>query len=428
MTRRTYLAIVLLFSIAFATEVLPALGQDVSSEEASRLILNVYLDGTGKALVTGYVENIEGLPFLNSSQYNYENETGQLYALTNALTRKDGDIWTLNFESSGYYEDYRVTFYLPSDFLVKNISSSQGLEHLLSASNDSLALDFQGYDVLDPTASIEYQQPLEAGAPPNPRARILFQSSYLLPILLILIVGAASFFLWRYKSKSRRPQGSVQSVADMETSRPEKLKTTGGNSSEAIETALPSGVSPKGEEILKERAAEAEVPGVPEESTVPQEQASPQKGDISSEPQEPEEPDYMEEEEARAREDEKAKEEESAGEEARIDEDIGADVAAGVDADIQLQSAPSERIEISSEMAAVMETLTPRERAILQALIDRGGRSTQADLRYETRTPKSSLTGIIYSLERRKLVTKKEWGRTNVIELSEWFLSKKERS
>jgi uncharacterized membrane protein len=73
-----------------------------------------------------------------------------------------------------------------------------------------------------------------------------------------------------------------------------------------------------------------------------------------------------------------------------------------------------------------METLTPRERAVLQALIDRGGRSTQADLRYETRTPKSSLTGIIYSLERRKLITKKEWGRTNVIELSDWFLSKKE--
>jgi uncharacterized membrane protein len=89
-------------------------------------------------------------------------------------------------------------------------------------------------------------------------------------------------------------------------------------------------------------------------------------------------------------------------------------------------SSVQSKIEVSSEMAAVMETLTPRERAVLQALIDRGGRSTQADLRYETRTPKSSLTGIIYSLERRKLITKKEWGRTNVIELSDWFLSKKE--
>jgi uncharacterized membrane protein len=79
-------------------------------------------------------------------------------------------------------------------------------------------------------------------------------------------------------------------------------------------------------------------------------------------------------------------------------------------------------------MAAVMETLTSRERAVLSALIDHQGRMTQADIRYETKIPKSSLTGILLSLEHRRLVMKKEWGRTNIIELSEWFLSKKERS
>ena len=85
-------------------------------------------------------------------------------------------------------------------------------------------------------------------------------------------------------------------------------------------------------------------------------------------------------------------------------------------------------ILISSEMEAVMQTLTARERAVMSTLIDHGGRMTQADIRYETGTPKSSLTGILISLERRKLVSKKEWGRTNIIELSDWFLSKKERS
>lgn len=85
-------------------------------------------------------------------------------------------------------------------------------------------------------------------------------------------------------------------------------------------------------------------------------------------------------------------------------------------------------IVISSEMEAVMQTLTAREQAVMTALIDHGGRMTQAEIRYETCTPKSSLTGILISLERRKLVTKKEWGRTNIIELSQWFLSKKERS
>jgi hypothetical protein len=83
-------------------------------------------------------------------------------------------------------------------------------------------------------------------------------------------------------------------------------------------------------------------------------------------------------------------------------------------------------IEITSEMAAVMETLTSRERAVLMALIEHSGKMNQADIRYETSIPKSSLTGILLSLERRKLITKKEKGRTNFIELSEWFLSKKD--
>jgi uncharacterized membrane protein len=91
-------------------------------------------------------------------------------------------------------------------------------------------------------------------------------------------------------------------------------------------------------------------------------------------------------------------------------------------------SALKNKIEVSSEMEAVMQTLTAREHAVLAALIDHRGRMTQAEIRYETGTPKSSLTGILISLERRKLITKKEWGRTNIIELSEWFLSKKERS
>ena len=53
------------------------------------------------------------------------------------------------------------------------------------------------------------------------------------------------------------------------------------------------------------------------------------------------------------------------------------------------------------------------------------GEMTQADLRYETGIPKSSLTGILRNLERRNIINKKEWGRTNVIELSEWFLGGK---
>ncbi len=85
----------------------------------------------------------------------------------------------------------------------------------------------------------------------------------------------------------------------------------------------------------------------------------------------------------------------------------------------------SKTIEVSGEMKAVMETLTPRERAILETLIKHGGRMTQLEIRYETNSPKSSVAMILISLEKRKLITKKEWGRTNVVELSEWFLSRK---
>ncbi|MCD6202847.1 MAG: helix-turn-helix domain-containing protein, partial [Methanophagales archaeon] len=82
-------------------------------------------------------------------------------------------------------------------------------------------------------------------------------------------------------------------------------------------------------------------------------------------------------------------------------------------------------IEISSDMMRVMETLTERERGIVNALLKHNGEMTQADLRYETGIPKSSLTGILRNLERRNIINKKEWGRTNVIELSEWFLGGK---
>ena len=93
-----------------------------------------------------------------------------------------------------------------------------------------------------------------------------------------------------------------------------------------------------------------------------------------------------------------------------------------------LEEGPKKEIAVSSEMMAVMDALTPRERSIIEALIKRGGRMTQADIRFETNLPRSTLTTILVSLERRNLITKKEWGRTNVIELSERFLSGQERS
>jgi len=79
-------------------------------------------------------------------------------------------------------------------------------------------------------------------------------------------------------------------------------------------------------------------------------------------------------------------------------------------------------------MNAIMETSANNERTIVQALIATGGRMTQAELRHETEMAKSSLSGILLSLKNRKLINKIECGHTNVVELSERFLSITERS
>ena len=266
----------------------------------NQLILNVYVDETGKALVTGYVEDVNSLPFLKTAEYLYENDTNQLYALTNSLTWKYGDKWAINFTTNAdaYYTEYHTIFYLPGDAKLIEINLSPGLERFVTTSNESLVIDIQGYDVESPRTTIEYQQPL-AETETDGEEEGGFSPGYLL-LIIALLVFTLAFIIVLVKLKRR------------------------------------------------EDVRHAEEP-----------------------------------------------------------------------------QAKTGKMETTAEMARVMETLTDRERAIVNALIKHNGEMTQADLRYETEIPKSSLTGILRTLERRKIITKKEWGRTNVIELSEWFLSKK---
>jgi uncharacterized membrane protein len=98
----------------------------------------------------------------------------------------------------------------------------------------------------------------------------------------------------------------------------------------------------------------------------------------------------------------------------------------------ELISEPDENreagIKQTRAILAVMDTLTEKEQAIAKALLRRGGTMTQTEIRYETDISKSSLSGILTAMEKRKLITKQEKGRTNVIELSERFLNTQERS
>ena len=296
---------------------------------SKQLILNIYVDETGKALVTGYVEqeDVETFAFLETSESEciYENATNQLYALTNALTWKYGDRWVMNFTTNNCYAEYHTTFYLPGNVRLAKIECSHGLDYFVMSSNKSFVVDIQGYDVETPMTSIEYQQPLKetetGGADGGFWSGV--SSKYLIPIVgfsVLALVLALIIAIMKIKGvKDAKQNIDIDTNTDTDTG---SNTNTGTGSTE-----------------------HTEAPGT-------------EKGGIA----------------------------------------------------------------ITSEMARVMETLTDRERAVVNALIKHGGEMFQVDIRYETEIPKSSLTAILRSLEKRKLIKKKEWGRTNLIILSEWFL------
>lgn len=369
--------------LIFLAIIAPAIGQEFGSDAVGhKLDLDIYLYETGKALVTGYMDDPTGLTFLRPAiytteypqyapNYRYENDTRQLYAWTDGLTRKNGENWSLAFTSWGLYSQCRIAFHLPGDLMLGRINSSEGLNYLVSASNESLLVNAQAYRVRNPAITIEYQQPL--GAEPLQGASTSeisgdnsSQNILMIAAFISLLVAGSTF-------------------AFIAGRRKEKLLLR-----QAERTDLP----------VADRVPEASAPGAAAEPAQTVQTAASQ--------------DY---------------------------ESFEADplaVAAEDDAEDENGAWPVEvlpaaegqkkEIAVSSEMRAVMDALTHRERSIIEALIKHGGRMTQAEIRYETGLPRSSLTMVLISLERRGLITKREWGRTNVVEFSERFLSEQERS
>jgi len=317
------LLVLVLISVSGIVCVVRGLGIEDGNEAAAvvadegyfkQLILEIYVDESGKALVTGYIEPdaVASLSFLNNSEYIYDNDTKQLYALTDELTDKSGADWTLRFSSCAYYTDYHTVFYLPDVIRLGRINCSPTMQYFVTVSNCSFVIDVQGYDVESPMTEIEYQEQLEQPEQPGRGdTTINTNITIMQPLLLLIIVPIAVLtallvlYFYFYFTKKRSAIGGAE--------------------------------------------------------------------------------EYKADREGRK--------------------------GAG--------------IEISSDMMRIMETLTERERGIVNALLKHNGEMTQADLRYETGIPKSSLTGILRNLERRNIINKKEWGRTNVIELSKWFLGGK---
>jgi uncharacterized membrane protein len=302
------------------------------------------------------------------------------------------------------------------------INTSTGLGYLLSASNESLVADIQGYEVSNPAISIQYQQPLAAASGLSASIPLGFSSSnaniimLLIAALLVTALTLAIVMLRRRSEPLRNSSPTAEmniKVTQSEAAEPPTMKngtTETRNSSTDSREAL----SPQNQST-------ASIPQ-PEDDGVYLPEASRLEDHLEDRPGD------REPSSSQSREDQILSESEPD----RISPSNMHAASAGTDRSdgsvSKVEIPVKNGIVISSEMEAVMQTLTAREQAVMTTLIDHGGRMTQAEIRYETRTPKSSLTGILISLERRKLITKKEWGRTNVIELSVWFLSKKERS
>lgn len=338
-----------------------ALGQNDEDDSAvlNQLVLNVYIDEGGRALINGYIDDPGSLAFLNSSEYTHEEDSRQLYAITSALTSKIKDDWILAFESDGSYSECQIMFYLPANAKLKGIDCSTGLENLIYVADDrdSVIAEVQGHDITNPVIDIEYI--LQLSKAPGAESGITTGNATLtgddvrypykaiaLVMLLAMGSGILIFFL-RSRSISKMPAGYMDILHEPKASgaaRSDSYAPAGNANADPLEVVLNKDA--KGSLKISELISESET-----------------------------------------------------------DENQKAD------------------IKHTRAILAVMDTLTDKEQAIVKALLRRGGTMTQTEIRYETDISKSSLSGILTAMEKRKLITKQEKGRTNVIELSERFLN-----
>lgn len=300
------LPIFLLFLLALLA---PALAQVINEEQ---LLLNGYVDTSGDVMLTGYASpsSLSYMSFLDGTNYTFDNNTNQLHAITNVLTSKNQDTWSLNFTLDGYYSDYAVTFYLPPGSKVTRFDIHPQINYQFQVREDSLVVSLQGYRVESPYIIIDYKLPATASTDAGQSISII---NYALPASFIIVLAAgAGFAFYRHR----------------------RQKIT---------------VIPEGKENT-DREANSGTNGTKERKEIP----------------------------------------------------------------------------VSSGMQKVIDTLSEKEKEIIGLLLKNCGSVTQADIRYKTGIPRSSLTGIINALKRKNIIKKQEHGRTNIIQISEWFLSEKE--
>jgi hypothetical protein len=349
---------ILFIPIAFGT----ALSQDGPDDNSmlDQLVLNVYIDDGGRALINGYVDDPGSLAFLSSSEYTYEDDSRQLYAITSALTSKSRDNWTVSFESWGGYDEYRIMLYLPANAKLRRIDRSLGLDYLVYAANESVIAEVQGYSLKDPVVKIEYILPL--AKVPGAEADVVTGADVGYPYqaiaLFFLLAAGSGILIYLLRSRS----ASVTPAIRLETHENKLDPMASGRKQSHLTTQIKQNI-------------DADHPAKP------------------------------------------------------LNEDIEGSLRISKVSGVSgLDETRGAGIELTREISLVMDTLTDIEQSILRALLQRGGTMTQTEMRYELDISKSSLSGVLTSMEKRKIITKREQGRTNVIELSERFSNAQERS
>ncbi len=84
------------------------------------------------------------------------------------------------------------------------------------------------------------------------------------------------------------------------------------------------------------------------------------------------------------------------------------------------------RIELTGRMEDIIQTLTGREKSIVNLLIENDGKLTQAEARHFLGIPKATISRDVNSLKRKRIVETIKIGRNRDIRLSRWFLGLEE--
>ena len=154
-----FVLLVLSSSSAFASDSRGEVDDGEAGEASGSIVLDVYLDYEGMALIVGYLktDRLEELDFLEGSDLEYDEDTGEIYALTDGLTSMLGEETRLEFEAEGLWDECHLAFYLPKDATVLTVSSSEELAYSVTEAEGSMLVEAVGYEVEGAEVTIDYQ-------------------------------------------------------------------------------------------------------------------------------------------------------------------------------------------------------------------------------------------------------------------------------